>query len=137
MGGRVEVDRVDVGDEAADEVGQGVVGQRLGRHVRAEVGPADADVDHGADPLPGGADPRSVADAVGQVAHPVQHGVHVGHHVLAVDGQLLGLGHAQRHVQHGPVLGGVDVHTREHGVAPGLDAGRPGQIEQEREGLGR
>ena len=111
--------------------GRGVVGQRLGGHGRPQVRPADPDVDHGADALPRGADPRPVADAVGQIAHAAQHGVHVGHDVLPVDDEGLVFGHAQRHMEHGAVLRGVDVRTREHGVAPRLDAGRPGQVEQE------
>ena len=45
------------------------------------------------------------------------------------------LGHAQGHVEHGPVLGGVDVGAGEHGVTAGLDAGGPGQVDQERQRL--
>ena len=35
--------------------------------------------------LAGVAGPVAAADAVGERRHPVEHGVHVGHHVLAVD----------------------------------------------------
>ena len=46
-------------------------------------------------------------------------------HVLAVDHQREPSGHPQRHVEHGPVLGGVDVLAGEHRVAMLLHA-RPG-----------
>ena len=60
--------------------------------------------------------PLARREAVGEVAHPVEHLVHVGHHVLAVDLQAGASGHAQGHVEHGPVLGGVDVLAGEHRV---------------------
>ena len=44
-------------------------------------------------------------------------------------------GHAQGHVEHGAVLGGVDVRAGEHGVTAVFDAGRPGQVAQERQRL--
>ena len=50
----------------------------------------------------------------------------VGHRVLTVDLQRGVPGQAQRRVQHGPVLGGVDVLAGEHRVAARLEAGRPG-----------
>ena len=72
-----EVGRVDVGDEAEGQRPVGVVAQRQVGHRRAEVGAADADVDHGADPLAGVPGPLPAAHPVGELAHPVEHLVHV------------------------------------------------------------
>jgi hypothetical protein len=44
------------------------------------------------------------------------HSPHLSHHVSAVHHQVRPGRHAQRHVQHGPVLGDVDVLAAEHGV---------------------
>ena len=119
-----QVGGVDVGDEPARDARVGVVAQRVVDHHRAEVGAADADVDDGGDLLAGRARPLAAAQPVGEIAHPVQHLVHVGHDVLAVDGQLDALGLPQRGVQDRAVLRGVDVHAGEHRVAVLLEAGR-------------
>ncbi len=37
------------------------------------------------DPLAGVAGPLAAADAVGEVGHAVEHGMHLGHDVVAVD----------------------------------------------------
>ena len=50
-------------------------------------------------------------------AHPVERLVHLLDHVLPVDDQRAVLRHPQRHVQHRPVLGDVDVLAGEHRVA--------------------
>ena len=83
-----QVGGVDVGDEARRDAGVGVVAQRLVHHHRAEVRAADADVDDGLDALAGRAGPLAGAQPVGEVAHRVEHLVHVGDDVLAVDHQL-------------------------------------------------
>ena len=111
-----QVGGVDVRDEAQVEVALAVVAQRLVRHHRAEVGAADADVDHVADALAGVAAPRAVAHPVGERGHAVEHVVHAGHHVDAVHHDRLASRGAQRHVQHGAVLGGVDPLAAEHRV---------------------
>ena len=48
--------------------------------------------------------------------HPVEHLVHLGDDVDAVDDERRALRHAQRDVQHGAVLGDVDLLAREHRV---------------------
>ena len=85
----------------------------------------------GGDPLPGRAGPLAAAQPVGELAHPVQHLVHVGHDVLAVDAQLDAARLPQRGVQDRAVLGGVDVHAGEHRVAVLLEAGRRREIDQQ------
>ncbi len=63
--------------------------QRLADHFRAEVGAADADVDDVGDRLAGVAEPVAGAHAFGECPMPVQHRMHLGVDVLAVDHQLL------------------------------------------------
>ena len=80
---------------------------------------------------PGGARPLAAAQPVGEVAHRVQHVVHVGDDVLAVDRQLRAARQPQRGVQHGAVLGGVDVLAGEHRVAALLEVGGPGEVDEQ------
>jgi hypothetical protein len=107
------------------------VPQRLVRHHRAQVGPADADVDHVGDRLAGVALPLPGPDPVGEVRHPVQHLVDLLDHIGAVNDQVFAGRHAQRHVQHGAVLGDVDVLAAEHGVAALGHAGLLGQRDEQ------
>ena len=127
---------VDVGDEM-DAKARPVIGrQRLDHHRRAQVGAADADVDHVGDGFPGLSRPRAVAHRVREHAHAREHRVHPGHHVLAVDQDRRARTVAQRRVQDGAVLGGVDLVAPEHAFPPALDVGLAGEVEQQRHGLG-
>ena len=117
VGGGIEVDRVDVRHEPADQPRLCVVRQCGGGHGRSEVRAPDADVDYGADPLPRRTGPRSVADALRELAHLPRDRVHVGDDVLTVDHERRARGHPQRHVQDGAVLGRVDVLAGEHRIA--------------------
>ena len=134
-GGLEKVRAVDIGDEAEGQVALAVMPQRLVCHDRPQVGPADADVDDGADRLPGVALPLPAAHPVGEVGHLAQHRVDPGHDVVAVDDDGLALRGAQSHVQDGPLLGNVDLLPSEHGIDAGLQAGFLGQPQQERERL--
>ena len=71
------------------------------------------------------------ADPVGERRHPVEHLVHVGHDVVAVDVDALALRRPQRDVEHGPVLGDVDVLAAEHGVDAVAQAAVLGQRDEE------
>ena len=53
--------------------------------------------------------------------------MHLRHHVLAIDLNDLVLGRPQRHMQHRPALGGVDLFAREHGIAV---RGKPALLRQ-------
>ena len=80
--------------------------------------------------MPGRTRPPSVADPVGQVAHLRNTACTSPTTSWPSTTQRLVLGHAQRHVQHGAVLGGVDVRAGEHGIAAGLDVRSPGEAQQ-------
>ncbi|MDH6433436.1 hypothetical protein M2158_001913 [Streptomyces sp. SAI-144] len=130
-GGLVQVGAVDVRHEADGEVAVGEAAQHLVGHRGAQVGAADADVDDVLDAAAGVAGPLAGADPVREVAHLVEHGVHARYDVLPVD-----LDHgvprgAQRGVQHGPVLGRVDLLAAEHGVPQAEDVGRGGEFAQQ------
>ncbi len=65
--------------------------------------------------------------------------MHVLHAVLAVDDELAGVGRgaAQRRMQDGAVLGGVDVHPAEHGSTALLKAHGLAKGGQQLDGLVR
>ena len=67
--------------------------------------------------------------------HPVEHLVHVGDHVLAVHDEARVARQAQRGVQHGPVLGDVDVLAGEHRGDPLAQPGPLGERDERRDGL--
>ena len=88
-----------------------------------EVRAADADVDDVGDRLAGVARPRAAADRLAELAHVREHRVHLRHHVLAVDEDRPVRAVAQRDVQDGAVLGGVDLLAAEHLLGPPLQVG--------------
>ena len=126
-----EVGAVDVGDEPEGHRPVAVVLERLVGHHRPEVGTADADVDDVADALAGVALPCAAAHAVGEVGHLVEHGVHLGHHVLAVDDDVGRSRGAQGHVQDRAVFGDVDPVAAEHRVDALAQAAFLGQLHEE------
>ena len=75
---------VDVRDEAHRHVAPGVMAKRLVGHHRAEVGPADPDVDDVADGLAGVALPLARPHPFGEGAHRVEDVVHLLYDVRPV-----------------------------------------------------
>ena len=132
-----EVNAVNVGDEAEGHRPLAVMFERFVGHDRPEVGAADADVDDVADALAGVALPRAAPDAVGEVGHLVEHGMDLGHNVLAVHNDGGVLGRSQGDVQDGAVLGEVDLVPAEHRVNALAQAGLRGQLHEQLEGPGR
>ena len=107
---------IDVRDEmAARAVVVGGKGQ--GRHGRAQVRTADADVDHIRDLAARDGD-LAGADTVGKGLHPFEGVQHTGHDILAVDQNWIAGEVAKRRVQNRAALGFVDLGTCEHRVAP-------------------
>ena len=70
-----------------------------------------------------------------EVRHLVEHGVDLGHHVLAVDDDRGAARRAQGHVQDGAVFRDVDLVTPEHGVDARAQAGLLRQLQEELEGF--
>src|SRR4029079_18493713 len=66
----------------------------------------------------------------GERAQPGEPLVDVGNDVVAVNADVRTLRQAQRGVQHGALLGDVDLLAGEHRVTPGLDAGRGGDSDE-------
>ena len=128
--GLARIGGVNVGDEAALQALLHVGLERLVRHDGTQVGAADANVDDRLDGLAGDADPLAGADAAGEGVDLLQDLVHVGNRVLAVHGQGVGRGAAQRGMQDGAVLGDVDVLARKHAVAQVRHARLLGEREQ-------
>ncbi len=110
--------------------------ERLADHQRAEVGAADADVDDVRDGLAAMPPPGAAAHALAEVPHAREHAVDRRHHVRAVDQDRPARAVAQRDVEDRAVLGRVDALAREHPVAPALEVGRAGEVEQQRQRLG-
>ena len=128
---------VHVGDEAEGQGALAVMPERFVGHHRPEVGAADADVDDVANALAGVALPRAAAHAVGEVGHLVEHRMDLGHHVLAVHDDGGVPRRAQGDVQHGAILGDVDLVAAEHGVDARAQAGFSGQLHEQLEGFVR
>src|SRR5271156_5449266 len=105
--------------------------QRLVRHYRSEIRPTDADIDDIADRFPGVAFPLPAAYSIGKVSHLVEHGVHLGHHVLAILDDGLPIGSAQGDMQDGSLFGDVDFVAAEQGDRAEPQSGFPRQLEEE------
>ena len=104
-------------------------------HHWAEVGAADADVDDVANALAGVPLPRAASHAVGKIGHPVEYGVDLRHHVLAVHDYRCTARGSQGHMQNGPVFRQVDLVSPEHGVDTFAQTGLLGEATQQRNGL--
>src|SRR5258708_39522215 len=90
--------------------------QRLIGHERPEIRSADADVDHVADALARMTLPGAAAESTGEIRHPVQDGMDVGHHIPAVVNDGGTTRRAQGYVKHCAFLRDVDLVAPEHGV---------------------
>ena len=75
------------------------------------------------------------ADPLGEGGHPVERLVHLLDHVDAVDEERAPARHAQRDVQHGAVLGDVDVLAGEHRFAALLHPALLGQRAEQHQRL--
>ncbi len=104
-------------------------------HHRPQIGAADADVDDIADRLAGVPLPVAAADAVAEVGHLVEHGMHLRHHIHAVHHDGLRLRGAQGSVQDGALLGDVDLVAPKHGVDARPQTGFLGQLEKQFESV--
>src|ERR1035441_6190346 len=108
--------------------------ERLISHHRAEIRAANANVDHIADTLPGMAFPRAAPDAVTEVGHLVEHGMHVEDDVLAIHDDRSVFRRAQGCVQDSAVLRKVDLVPLEHRLNALGQTGFGRQFQEEFEG---
>ena len=88
--------------------------QRLVRHGRAEIGTADPDVDNRAYAPPGMSPPDPIPNLIGERGHSIEHVVHMGDNIVALDEDLLAAGRTECHVEDGALFGGVDSIAAEH-----------------------
>ncbi len=105
--------------------------QRLIRHDRTQVRAAKADVDDVANAFAGMPEPLAAADPIGECGHPVEHRVHPGYDVDAVDADALALWCAQCNVEHRTLLRHVDLLAAEHCVDARAQAALFGKIPQQ------
>ena len=130
-----EIRAIDVRNEPEREVAVAVVPERFIGHDRAQVGPADSDIDDVADWFAGVAFPFAGANTIREPGHPVEHGMDPGHDILAVDQNRRAARCTQRDVQHGAVLGDVDLLATKHGIDPPTQPGLFGETEEQRQRL--
>ncbi len=130
-----QVGAVDVGDKVDAQAGLAIRLQRLADHLRAEVRPADADIDDIGDRLAGVSLPCARADGFAERPHLGQHSVDFRHHVFAIHENRSVRTVAQRDVQDGPVLRVVVLLAGEHGFDLVCQVGLARQIEQQPHGF--
>src|SRR5258708_24332777 len=109
MGCFPDVSAIDVGNEPRHESAVGLVPQRLIRHRRTEVRPTDTDVDDVTDRSTGVAGPRAAPDAVTEVGHLVENGVHLWDDVDTVHLHDLVWSRPHPHVQYRSIFGHADL----------------------------
>ena len=81
--------------------------------------------------LPGVPFPGPAAHAIREVGHPVQHGMNLGHDVLAVNEDRGAARCTQRYVQYGSVLRDVDLLAPEHVVDAGAQTALLGETDEQ------
>ena len=107
-----------------------VIGRkRKNRHRRAEIGAADADIDHIGNRAALPREP-SGTQIMGEGHHPGVRLAHRRHHICPVD-QHRAIEIAQRRMQDRASLGLVDLRAREHRLALGRNASVLGQRDQQ------
>ena len=75
------------------------------------------------------------AEAPGKIGHLVQYRVNLRHDILTIHPNLFVARGAQRHVQHRPVLGEIDLVAAEHRIDFSAQAAFLGQAQQQPQGL--
>ncbi len=123
-----EVRAIDIGDEAEGHGALAVVLERFVGHDGAEIGAADADIDHAADAFAGVSLPLAAAHAVGEIAHLVEHGMDLRHDVLAIDHDRGPSRRPQGDMQHGAILRHIDLLAGKHRVDPSAQAALLGKL---------
>ena len=105
-------------------------GQGLGRHQGAEIGAADAYIDHRVEGLAGGAAQVPVMHRGDEAAHFVAFGGRVGAGILARRLEPVACPGAQGHMHGGAMLGRVDAVAGEQPGAEAREVGGESEVEQ-------
>src|SRR5262247_2312836 len=105
--------------------------QGLGDHNWPEVRPSDADVHHVGDALARVASPLAAAYSVTKTLHVLEDRLHLGHDIRAVNNNGTIGAVAQRDMEHGPVLGDVDLLPSKHLLGPAFEIRLSGKVAQE------
>ena len=128
-----QIGAVDIGDEMQARPAAGIGRERQRRHLRPQIGAADADADDVGDPAAVVAGPLAAPHRRDEFLQPAQHVVHRRHDVAAVDLDRAVAAIAQRDVEGGAPLGRVDALAAEHALDPARQLGGLRQVEQQRE----
>ena len=131
--GVADIRPVDVGDEVAAQLRRRERRQGAGRHRRAEVGPADADIDDVGHRLAERAAHAALAYVGGELEHPLPRVEDVRHDVVTVDQHRLAGEIAQSGVKDRALLGDVDLLAGEHRLPLGFNPGGLGQFDERRQ----
>ncbi len=126
-----EVGSIDVGHEAECHRSVAERPQREIGHLRSEIRTADADIHDVADALAGVTEPGTRAHTLGEACHRIEHLVHVGHDVMAVDKNARILRCPQCDMQDGTLFGDVDLVATEHRVTAFGDAALLRELQQQ------
>ncbi len=121
---------VDVGDEMGAQLGRSEGRKGAGRHGRAEVGAADADIDHIGVKVAARAANGALAHVGREGGDFRPFGLDRRHDVFAVDPHRLAREIAQGRVEGGAILGVVDFLPGEQGLSPLFQPCGAGEIEQ-------
>lgn len=130
VGGLGEVGAVHIGDESEGERAVGVVAEGLVGHHGTEIRAADANIDDVLDALAGVAFPLARADAIGKLGHAVEHCMDFWNNINPIDFDRCRTRSAEGCVEHGAVLGDVDLFTTEHGINLPAQPGGVREIDQ-------
>ena len=109
--------------------------QRFADHVGPQIRATDADVDHIGYRLAGRPQPLTGADFLAHRPHACTRVENGGHDVLAVHSEYAARIPAQRHVQHGALLGGIDALTGKQAGNLILQSHLCRECKQERKGF--
>ena len=122
---------VDIGYEMRPQCGGTEGSQRSSNHQRTQIRSTNADV-HDVGERPAGTAPGcTVAHVVCHIAHALENGANLRHHILAINHNWPLRAIAQGRMQHGASFGDIDSPAFKHGRNLGGNAGFVGQIYQQ------
>ncbi len=123
---------IDIGYKMHPQRRRTIGPQRLGDHQRAEIRPADTDVDHIPDGFAAEAFPRATAHPFAEDAHLSKNRIDRRHDVFAVDLNSTTGAVAQRNVQYRTIFTDVDLLAGEHAFGPRRHVTLACQVQQQR-----